>query len=952
MRITSLFLLLNGALGAAGPDFNREVRPLLSEHCFTCHGPDAAARKADLRLDQPGQLDRKELIRRLESHDPEEVMPPPKALKRLSPAQANTLKAWVQAGAHYDTHWSFKAIAKPVQGQGIDDLVGATLQRRGLKPSPAADGPSLLRRVALDLTGLPPTPAEQQRFGDGSRPREMIDYFLAKPEFGEHFAVSWLDAARYADTNGYQVDRDRELWPWRDWVVRAFNANLPFDQFTIEQLAGDLLPNPTLDQRIATGFNRNHMLNEEGGVIAEEFLAQYTADRVETTAAVWMGLTFGCCRCHDHKYDPFTQRDFYALKAFFHNVPERGVGIYSNPVRTNAPPFINLPAPAIEAKISKLEEQLAANGAALKAMENLPWEPWAESLITRPAVWQGLKPAGAKGGDQPPQLKDNLVLIGPQETRANTIEISLPLPAQSITALRLTCSTVDPAASLQWSELTLRGGKLRALDEGQRKLLDGDRRSRAPLSLSKAEPREMIFEVESMRQGRELAIILGVEQASGSTQWKVEYSTSAPSQIAAPAVMAAATLKPSQRNDAHKRLLAQAHLAQQPQFRRLNDERAALQTQLGTARAEIPTSLVMEEQREMRPTFILMRGEYDKPGAQVSAATPAALPPLPSTLPANRLGLARWLVSAQHPLTARVAINRLWQHFFGQGLVRSAEDFGAQGDPPTHPELLDWLAATFQERDWNLKDMIRLIMNSATYRQSSLQPADQARRELDPENLWLSRGPRHRLAAEVIRDQALAAAGLLVQQLGGPAVKPYHPPGLYEQIVAQRDNPKATYQMGSGSDLYRRSLYTYWKRSVPHPAMLLFDAPLRETCSMRRSRSNTALQALNVMNDPTYVEAARALAARMMAAATDTKGRIAAGFQWLLARTPETQELHLLEQAHARHLADFRTDPKAAKALLENGQSPNPSGLDPAQQAAFTLLASTLLNLDETLCKP
>jgi hypothetical protein len=744
------------------------------------------------------------------------------------------------------------------------------------------------------------------------------------------------------------VDRDRELWPWRDWVIKAFNANLPFDRFTIEQIAGDLLPEATLDQKIATGFHRNHMLNEEGGIIAEEFLAEYTADRVETTAAVWLGQTFNCARCHDHKFDPFTQHDFYAMKAFFHNVPERGVGIYSNPVRTNAPPFVKLPAPEMETKIAALHAKLKPVEDQLKGLAAGDIEPWAKKLAGTKIDWQPLEPQKATGGDNPPQIADNAVLIGPQETRANNIVIKTKLPAGKITALRLECSTTAPSASFQWSELKVGKTKLHAIDATHANVLDNDRKTKSVLSVAPNKPVQALFELEKPLEGSEVAITISVENAGGPSQWRL-FVTTTPTEVIAPAsIVSIAQKEAAKRTAAERNQLASFRLAQMPEHRRLSEEEAALKRQIAATEAEIPTTLVMEEQKEMRPTFILLRGAYDKPGEKVAAATPAVLPALAADLPRNRLGLAKWLVSRENPLTARVIVNRFWQHFFGTGLVRTSEDFGSQGEPPSHPELLDWLAVTFQESGWDVKKLVKLIVTSETYQQSSRHSSDQS----DLSNQWLSRGPRHRLSAEVIRDQALAASGLLVEKIGGPSVKPYHPPGLYEQVVAQRDNPKATYQQGSGDDLHRRSLYTYWKRSVPHPGMLLFDAPFRETCALRRSRSNTPLQALNLMNDPTYVEAARFLAQRMIKeGGTSIEARLTHGFRLLLGRKPSPQELEVLAAAVERSIKDFTKDAEAAKQLLTFGEAKTDDKLSPAELAAYTTVASTLINLDETITK-
>jgi len=937
--------LMAACLHAENLSFNRDIRPILSDNCFYCHGPDKDNRKADLRLDVREELIKlgpQTLIERITTTDADDLMPPAESHKKLSAKQKDTLKQWIAEGAKYELHWAFVPPVKPKVGNSIDHFIRAELKKHGLESASRASRETLVRRLSLDLTGLPPKESDVSDLAD------YIDRLLRSQHYGEHMAVAWLDAARFADTNGYQVDRDRELWPWRDWVIKAFNANMPFDQFTIEQLAGDLLPGATMDQKIATGFHRNHMLNEEGGIIAEEFLAEYTADRVETTAAVWMGQTFNCCRCHDHKFDPFTAKDFYAMKAFFHNVPERGVGIYSNPVRTNAPPFVKLPAPELEAKIAALNAKLKPVEDKLKGLAAGDLEPWAKKLVAAKIDWLPVEPQKATGGDNPPQIADKAVLIGPQETRANNIVIKAKLPAGKITALRLECSTTAPSASFQWSELEVGKTKLHPIDATHASVLDNDRKTKSVLSVAPNKPVQALFELEKPLEASEMDITIGVENAGGPSQWRL-FATTTPTEVIAPAsIVSIAQKVHAKRTAAERKKLADFRMAQMPEHRRLSEEAAALKKQIAAAEAEIPTTLVMEEQKEMRPTFILMRGAYDKPGEKVSAATPGVLPALAADLPRNRLGLAKWLVSRENPLTARVIVNRFWQHFFGTGLVRTSEDFGSQGEQPSHPELLDWLAVTFQESGWDVKKLVKMIVTSETYQQSSRHSSDQS----DPSNQWLSRGPRHRLSAEVIRDQALAASGLLVEKIGGPSVKPYHPPGLYEQVVAQRDNPKATYQQGSGDDLHRRSLYTYWKRSVPHPGMLLFDAPFRETCALRRSRSNTPLQALNLLNDPTYVEAARFLAQRMIKeGGTTIESRLTHGFRLLLARNPNPPELHVLTAAIERSIQDFTKDSEAAKELLTLGEAKSDDKLNPAELAAYTTVASTLINLDETITK-
>ena len=751
-------------------EFNRDIRPILSAACFHCHGPDQNTRESGLRLDLreealkaaksgefaivPGQPGKSELIRRILTDDTDERMPPAKAHKVLTTGQKETLKNWIAQGAEYQIHWAYLPIQRPpvpaLGSHPVDAFIRQQLATENLRAAEEADKVTLIRRVTLDLIGLPPTPAEVDAFVNDAAPgayERVVDRLLASPHYGERMAVDWLDAARYADTNGYQVDRDRTLYAWRDWVIQAFNENKRFDKFTIEQITGDLLPDATHDQRIATGFNRNHMINEEGGVTPEEFLANYTADRVETTATVWLAQTFNCTRCHDHKFDPLTQRDFYSMKAFFHNVSEKGVGDYAKPANVSSPPFLPVPTPDRATKIAAIKTEIET----------------------------------AKQ-DQNPKAKDRLAKL---------------------------------AESLAEEERT------------------------------------------------------------------------------------------------------------------------------------IPVSLVMDEATP-RETFILLRGQFDQIGEKVTAATPAVMPPMRDDLPRNRLGLAHWLVDPANPLPARVTVNRYWQMLFGTGLVSTAEDFGSQGDPPSHPELIDWLAAEYIASGWDTKAMLRLLVTSATYRQSSkLTPTAHER---DPANRLLARGPRFRLHGEFVRDQALAASGLLVAKLGGPSVKPYHPAGLYEQVT--EGTGTTVYVPGKGQDLHRRSLYTYWKRSVPNPAMMLFDAPFRESCILRRPRTNTPLQALNLLNDPTYVEASRRLAQRMMVEGGESaESRLSYGFRLVTARLPRPQEMTILKASLERTLRDYQADPASAAAFLKVGEAATDASLDAAELASYATLASTLLNLDEAVTK-
>jgi hypothetical protein len=1016
------FLLLAPALGRAGEsrpetvEFNRDVRPILAKNCFACHGPDANQRQAGLRLDTfegatadrdgsraivPRDLHKSALWQRVTSAVPDEVMPPPSSNKPpLAAEQKAILKAWIEQGAGYQRHWAFEPLSDvqpPDLGNAtaanpIDAFVAARFKEHGLAFAPEAEPATLIRRVSFDLTGLPPSsdllamPYE-----------EAVDRLLASPHFGEHMAASWLDAARYADTNGYFSDKPRQMWLWRDWVINAFNANMPYDQFTTWQLAGDLLPGATIQQRIATGFNRNHMANNETGSIDEEFRVEYVVDRLSTTTTLWLGLTAGCAQCHDHRFDPLSQREFYQLFAFFNNVPEKGVIGEDNP-----PPLIAVPSPAQERALQEalaetraateafapLREQLAASLAEWenKASATLPQPPSqpvfhepldgrvgkeARSLGTSLAFEKGVRGEAAKfdatqhvEADAPSfdldrpwtiglwvkaegSLSCPLSLIEPEGDRRGVeliwqkgrVQVNL---VHRWGASAIEVSTQEALSAKSWHQIvvaydgTRKAEGLRVFLDGtparleiKRDTLGGSLANRQPLRIGRRDPGlgfyGSIDEVRLVTRALEDSEVhdwFQGERIRGIVETPVEKRTAADADALLDYYIDhfadAATSKARQR------------------VRRATQEEKS-------ARESIPTLLVMQEMEQPRTTHVLERGQYDKPGQVVSPDVPAAIAPWPAGAPRNRLGLAQWLVSRENPLTPRVAVNRLWQQCFGEGLVRTAEDFGTQGEPPTHPELLDWLAATFRDGGWDVKDMLRQIVTSRTYRQQSA-----TRNKQDPDNRLLARGPRGRLTAEMLRDQALAASGLLVPRIGGPSVKPYQPPGLWEAVSY---NAEETYVADTGDGLWRRSLYSYVKRQSPPPLLLIFDGPTREKCTIRRPRTNTPLQALVLLNDPVFVEAARMLAARSLVLPGEDSERLRDLWRRVLVRDASQEELALLQGLLNRQRERLARSPEAARQLLAVGVAKHDAGLDACELAAWTVVAQTVLNLDEALTK-
>jgi hypothetical protein len=978
-------------------EFNRDVRPILSDLCFKCHGPDGRQRKGDLRLDIPDGTrvlvpkhpERSELYRRITADDPSERMPPASSGRRLSTRQIDLLRRWVEQGAAWQKHWSLISPTRPSfpavrradwVRNPIDAFVLARLEKEGLAPSPEAERTTLIRRVTLDLTGLPPTRAEVDAFLADSSPdayEKVVDRLLASPRYGERLAIRWLDAARYADTNGYQSDGERFMWRWRDWVIDAFNRNQPFDQCTIEQIAGDLLPGATLPQKIATGFNRNHRGNGEGGIIPEEYAVEYVVDRVETTATVWLGLTLGCARCHDHKFDPFTQKEFYRLFAYFNNVPENGRAIKFG----NSPPMLPSPTEDQQRQLRILERQLAAAEANIDRLEPelsaslCRWErsvrasPPNDWSIERALVAQysvGSRPIAEalKVGDFGFYDKFSLgASVRAEGERGGTILSRMAdVPHGEGYSVMLNNGKVQVYLTKRWLDDALRvetAGRLTP-DQSRHILVtyDGSRVAAGVQVYIDGRPQKLKVLLDELNQSFQTRQPFHIGAGGGpaglfrgridNVRVYTDVLTAEEAEIVAcpDAIGDILAIAPETRTGVQRRKLRAYFLVHAaPEAIRQAWQRAvALRRQRDRLVETFPTTMVMEEMAGPRETFVLIRGQYDKHGEKVSPGVPASLPPLPRGVPSNRLSLARWLVDPSNPLTARVAVNRFWEMYFGTGLVKTANDFGVQGEWPSHPELLDYLATEFVLTGWDVKALQRRIVTSATYRQSSRVTPELLRR--DPDNRLLARGPRYRLSAELIRDQALAASGLLVEHVGGPSVKPYQPAGIWKELA------DSVYPQDHGARLYRRSLYTFWKRTVAPTEMIAFDAPSREACTVRRSRTNTPLQALTLLNDVAFVEAARVLAQRLMREAGPTpEERLTRAFRLVTARRPRPAELQVLADGFRAQLLRFRHQPEAAMRLVSEGEFPRDAKLDVCELAAYTALANLILNLDEAVTK-
>ena len=983
--------------------FNRDIRPILSEKCLACHGPDANKRKADLRLDREdaantsllaaGKPSASELVKRITSDDPEKRMPPIDSGKELSKEEIELLRLWIEQGAKYEAHWSFTPPQRPTPPtiesapavvHEIDQFVRARLLTEGLKPAPVAAQAELIRRVTLDLTGLPPTPQEVEAYlNDQSADawETVIDRLLQSDRYGEHMARYWLDAARFADTNGYQYDLEREQWVWRDWVIHAFNANMPFDQFTVEQIAGDLLPDATNQQKLATAFHRNHPITIEGGVIDEEYRTEYVVDRVVTTSTVWMGLTMLCCRCHDHKYDPISQREFYQFFAFFNQVPERGLNGFN--------PKLQVDSPLRAAAVARIDEQLATVQLLLRdATEGIDedLEKWSQQLSEDVRnQWSVIVPdvRRSEGGADLVVQPDKSILATGKNAAVELYELVMPCD-QPVHAIRLEALTHKSfvgggtgrgsngnfvLSEFQVAASSDQEGKFENVkiasaeaDYSQAnyhisQAIDGkiDRTGWAVDGNTKFENRVAVFHLDKPLQpdATDRVRVQLVHRWGGSHhigRFRISLAPrpirSVPADVDAIVRISEADRKPEQRSRLTEFLIEQygsdAQRALVADIKSIRQQHAGLST--------VPATMILSEMATPRTTHILLRGEYDKPQQPVSAGTPSLFASMPDDASRNRLGLARWMVMPGHPLTARVAVNRFWQRLFGTGIVKTVEDFGSQGEWPSHPELLDWLAVDFVESGWDMKGLLKQMVMSATYRQSSRLTPEKLQR--DPDNRLLSRGPRMRLDAEVIRDSAVFVSGLLTEQLGGASVFPYHPKGLWQEIN-NRPGYSRTYKQDSGTKLYRRSLYTFWKRTVPPPSMSAFDAPGREFCVVRRSRTNTPLQAFVLLHDPQFVEAARHVGRRMLVEGGDTTDeRIRYGFRLCLARHPETAELGILRRVFEERLSQYRADDAAAGRLLAVGESRHAESLNAAELAAWTTLGRTLLNLSEFVTKP
>ena len=1046
-KSSGIFLLASLMLAAGKPSgveiqYNRDIRPILSENCFACHGADSASRKAGLRLDHfenatnqlesgvtaivPGQPEKSELVRRIFLAD-DDQMPPTKVNKVLKPEQKELLKKWIAAGAKYEPHWAFippvKAPLPAVKNSqwvknSVDNFILARLEAEKLKPNTEADRRTLIRRVSLDLTGLPPSPTAVEKFLADKSPaayERLVDRLLASPQWGEHRGRYWLDAARYGDTHGVHFDNYREMWTYRDWVINAFNQNMPFDEFTIENLAGDLLPHATRDQKIGSGFNRCNVTSNEGGSIDEEVLVTYTRDRTETTAQTWLGLTVGCAVCHDHKFDPVSQKEFYSLAAFFNNTTQ----IAMDKNIKDTPPVIVVPKKADEARWEKLDAEIAAaedkitgrktsahvdftNWLAQPYHPGISAQPTADKLVFAAPLDEG---AGEEihfnfsGTNQ-------TVVLGPNTNWQDGV-----VAAQAYTTSGSNAPTFADAGNFErtnafsyaawvrvgedksgslFARMDDQGGKFRGWDlflEGGRPALhlvhewpDNSIKVVAKNPLPKYQWNHIAVTYAGASKAKGVKIYVnGVVQdvETPNDSLKDSIRTPVPFKLGERATSSAVAnaglqdLKLFARVLSPDEILALKNLprlqwlAAKPSlatnemeelfslwlnkadgvYRGLLATRDALSQEQTDIRTRGTVAHVMNERTNTPEAFVLFRGAYDQRRDRVTPGTPAALPPMSADAPRNRLGFAQWLLRPENPLPARVTVNRFWQELFGVGLVKTAGDFGVSGEQPSNLQLLDWLAVDFREHGWDVKRIYKLMVMSATYRQSAVTSPEKIER--DPENRLLARGPRFRMDAEMIRDYALATSGLLVQKIGGPSTRPYQPPGIWE-VVGMPGGDTRKYQQDTGENLYRRSVYTFWKRQAAPASLEILNAPSREVCTVRRERTDTPLQALVTLNDPQFVEAARILAQQSVTSGQDPVDFMA---ERLLARHLSPQEDKIVESSLGGLYLQYKSAPQAAEKLLAVGETKPDARLDKPTLAAYTMVANELMNLDEVLNK-
>ena len=998
----------SGLLGQELVDFNRDVRPILSDKCFFCHGPDSEERQSDLRLDLEneakksvivsGNPDESELIARIAASDPDEKMPPPESNKRLSSKEIETLTKWIRQGATYQQHWAFAPPRLPeipvVQNKtwprnNIDNFVLHEMEARELAPNVEAGRNELIRRVALDLTGLPPTIDELNAFLNDEQPgayERLVDRLLASRHYGERMALNWMDAARYGDSSVMHADGPRDMWPWRDWVINAYNDNKPFDEFVVEQIAGDLIPNATLEQQIASGFNRNHASSDEGGAVPEELRVDYVVDRVKTTTNVFLGLSFECAQCHDHKYDPIPQKEYYQFFAFFNNNADPGFQNRSG----NQGPLVALLTPAEQTQMRSLKKRLADLKKEFRTSpeKSEPAANWAtkiqsrlDELITFDEPWVVGPLAGGNPNDIFNQKYFEPTDVAPDFSKRLDSRSWLrqefwldsrlePVTSHTHSAFFVYQSIDSPGVQkldvLFGADQPFDGIKIwlnGALVKSQRKFNKPDEHGdfTVPVSLKFRNGTNHLFVQTSTQKqhgSTRLVMRVGNEILPSSVAKALASKASSVSSVnstsgAKLAVSAASTEASSKRPvdlPGIDTLRDYYHRHLSTESKNYIKQRKELESEIKKLVDKKPTTMIMADREvDPRPTYVLYRGEYASPIKDeiILADVPTALPALPAGAPANRLGLAQWLVEPNHPLTARVAVNRYWAMLFGRGIVETVMDFGNQGSPPTHQELLDWLAKDFSDHDWDVKRTIRQIVTSATYRQSS-----RAGQHLFDDALarrWLVRSPRNRLMGEFIRDQALAVSGLLVDKIGGPSVKPYQPDGLWNEVSL---NKGVRFKQDHEEKLYRRSLYTYYKRSAPPPQATMFDAPTREKCTVQRAETNTPLAALVPLNDVQFVEASRALAERLSKeAGNDFDSRLDYLFQLCTSRLPTASEKTVCRRVLENQRKSFTGNPQAAEDYLSHGESKRDTLLEPVDLAAWAVVCNMILNLDEVLTR-